>query len=180
VSGLFADLQRNDDVGGGIFTPLSDDPHVTVLRTRLAVWAWGASNFGPQPGLGVTTYPISAKVQYAYASTGSFPPPTNWPDDPAGASEQEEPVLVDALTPTAGTFKPSTGEAGSNDLWSVTYSLTAPGGDSKGQRRFDGTNLISSWVGIGQSPDWVGTCGGCSGLEFQSCFLLQTLVEYPD
>jgi hypothetical protein len=180
-SGLDAVTDYHDDTGLAFGTPPSASPHVTVLRTRLQVWAWWASNAVPYPGPAQAAQPLMAKVQYAWAETGSYPAPAGWPADPGvDGPEYAQPTVYSALELRAQTYRPADPAAMTPQVFYGWSELGVLQGDSQARRRFDDTYVISAWVAIAQQLyDWGTAGGGFTPIPFYFRYVLNTLLEYP-
>lgn len=181
-SGIDALTEFHDDQGKTFNTGSLGSPYATVLRTRLQVWAWWNSNTYPLPGPAQSGYPLKCKIQYGVAGSGSNPPPTSWPADPSDISgEAIQPVIYSALTLGAQIFQPSNFGTPDLPVWTGWANLDALNGDSKGQRRFDGTYILVAWLAISQAGDgWDTSFPEATIIPFYFRAMIQTLIETAD
>lgn len=169
--------EPSTEITGGFYPVHTDtlfDPGdgLLIVRTRLHVWAWWASNDFPQPGPAQAMVPLVAKVQYE-PTTGTDPnPPAGWPADPSTEEAGPRPVIWDALLPSATTYRPADAAAGTPQVFYQTATLLADRADSKAQRSFAGFTAAQAWVAIGQANRWDDT-GSLHPIEFYACFTLQ-------
>ncbi len=179
-SGIDALSSFSDDHGAtwlaGSFTE-----RVTVLRTRLALWAWWASNDYPQPGPAQVRFPLRAKIQYGDPGGGDFPPPPSWPADPGiGEDEKWFPTVYSTLELRAQTYRPPDPVAGTPQVFYGWAEIPAAAGDSAAQRRFNGTNRLAAWLAVAQgTTDWGDSYGGADFFTpFYFNASLSVLYEY--
>lgn len=159
-------------------TPFTE--RVSVLRTRLFLWVWWASNTYPQPGPSQGMYPLKAKIQYNKAESGDFPPPDGWPTDPGtDQPDWRQPVIYSTLHLAAQTYRPADHTAVLPQVFYGWAQLLPPETDSAAQRRLDGTFVITPWLAIsGGTADWGDSYpGGATPIPFNFAARLSTLME---
>lgn len=180
ISGLDPLTSFSDDHAP--FIPASpSSERVTVLRTRLSIWAWWASNGFPQPGPAQTCNNLKAKIQFNKAETGDFPAPAGWPADPGYNDEAwKQPTVYDTLQLAAQTYRPPDPVAMTPQVFYGWAQLPNAAGDSAAQRRLEGTYIITPWLAISQgTTDWGDSYpGGTDPIEFYFNARLSVLYEY--
>lgn len=172
--------EYHDDMGFTISTSPHLSDHVTVLRTRLQLWAWWANNDVMWPGPNQTLYPLKAKIQYNFAETGSFPAPSGWPADP-GVDEvsRHQPTVYGALTLGPMFYRPPDPVAVVPQLYYGSAYMDQLSGDSAGQRRFDDTYVITAWLAISQgNTDWGNPPSFIEPILFNFAATYSVLIEY--
>lgn len=163
-------------VSPGHFRP---GQRLTVLRTRLQVWAWWASNVAPLPAPQQTAPILKAKVQYWDAETGNYPPPTNWPDDLGDSPEFT--VLGRPTIRSALKLLPSTWRAPNGTEPQVFYGgavLDGIEGESEGKRKSNG-ELMTVWLALaqGDNGNWSYVPNWATGIPFNFRAVLSCLME---
>jgi hypothetical protein len=169
-----------DDAGPALIAPFTTN-RVSVLRTRLSIWAWWADNNLVRPGPDQALYPLKAKIQFNEAETGSFPPPVGWPADPDPFGDDwRQPTVYSTLTLGPQTYRPADHTDMLPQVFYGWAQLLPHDGDSAAQRRISGTYVITPWLAISQgTSDWGDSYPGTfDPIPFNFCGRLSVLYEY--